>query len=202
MAEPTVPPPSQMPVPTKSGGPVLIIVALLLLSAIGFVMMKVMQKPEPTAEVKPPTKMLATAEPIADTPPPPPPPPPEEDAGATEDSGAKTPIAAGGGGPPCSGTCAGTPSSELQGALRSAGGSARGCYERALRQNAMLQGRMTVSLRVDTSGTVCAARVSQDELHSGEVSSCVLTMFRSRKFPAPKGGCADVSVPLSFSPKG
>jgi TonB family protein len=84
--------------------------------------------------------------------------------------------------------------------LAGRGAQARSCYERALRTNTMLQGRMVVSLRIGPSGSVCSANVTQNELDPG-VGNCVAQMFRTTSFPAPKGGCVDASVPLRFEPK-
>ena len=128
------------------------------------------------------------------------PPPVEEDAGAA-DAGTKVATGGGGASGPCAGSCTGTAGGDLASAVRGAAGGARGCYERALRQNSGLQGRLTVRLRVDPGGTVCGASIGRDEIHAAEVSSCVLGIFRGRKFPAPQGGCVDMDVPLSFTPK-
>lgn len=102
---------------------------------------------------------------------------------------------------PCSNKCTGTASGALSSALSSRAGSARPCYEHALRGNASLQGKLMINVRLDTQGSVCAASVVQDAIHSAEVSNCVLNMFRSAKFPAPTGGCVEVNVPLSFVPR-
>jgi TonB family protein len=81
-------------------------------------------------------------------------------------------------------------------------GSARPCYERALRVNSALQGKLTVSVKVDPQGNVCATSIAQDAVHSPEVSNCVMGMFRSARFPAPSGGgCVELQIPLSFVPR-
>jgi outer membrane biosynthesis protein TonB len=142
----------------------------------------------------------------APKPPPPafdlPPPPPPEDAGsdAEADSGQRKPSL----GPVnvCAMKCEGTSTGALDSALRGAAGASRGCYERALRTNSMLQGRVTVAVRVGPNGSVCSASIAQDSLHSSEVTSCVLGLFRGRPFPPPAGGsCVDASIPISFTPQ-
>jgi hypothetical protein len=110
----------------------------------------------------------------------------------------KRAVAAGGGG--C-GTCSGEVPPQLRSALASAANSARGCYERALRQNAMLQGKMLVSVKVGTHGNSCSANLVSDSLGDPSVATCVLQKFRGGQFPAPKGGCAEVNVPISFIPR-
>jgi outer membrane biosynthesis protein TonB len=130
-----------------------------------------------------------------------PPPPAEEDAGAAPTDTPKTAKKTGGGGGGCEAECRGTASADLQSALRGKAGQARGCYERALRQNATLEGRLVVNVRVGPRGQVCSAGVATDALHDAAVSQCVVQMFRSAVLPAPAGGCVDTAVPMNFKPK-
>jgi TonB family protein len=65
----------------------------------------------------------------------------------------------------------------------------------------MLQGKLMVSVKVDPNGNVCSASISQDGVHSNEVNSCVIGMFRGARFPPPSGGCVEVNVPMSFVPR-
>jgi TonB family protein len=144
-------------------------------------------------------------------PPPPlyaPPPPPKledlPDAGATgTKSVAKgtggTGVAASGPGT-CGATCNGQASGVLSSALRGAASSAQGCYMRALRTSEA-SGRMTVNVQVAQNGTVCNASITDDAVHSGEISSCVLSRFRGKSFPPPQGGCVSVNIPINFSIK-
>ena len=115
--------------------------------------------------------------------------------------GAATRVATAGGGPCAVNKCTGTTNSAITQALSARAGSARPCYERALRVNSGLQGKLTVNVRVDPQGNVCSASVIEDAIHSVEVSNCVMGMFRSAKFPPPTGGCVDARIPLSFVPR-
>jgi hypothetical protein len=56
-----------------------------------------------------------------------------------------------------------------------------------------------VNVQIGPSGQVCGASISNDTLHSNEVSTCVLSRFRSGSFPAPSGGCVTVQIPLNFT---
>jgi hypothetical protein len=152
-----------------------------------------------TASAKPPVD-----EPVALYAPPPPPKLEELDAGANTSapvaktgSGAPAP----GGLGPCGGTCTGTATGALTSALTGRAGSARSCYERALRTSESLSGSMMVRVQVGPSGQVCSASVEKDTLHSNEVAMCVLGRFRGQSLPAPSGGCVTVNIPLSFTPK-
>ena len=65
----------------------------------------------------------------------------------------------------------------------------------------MLQGKVVVAVKIGAQGNACGASIASDTLGDGAVSSCVLQKFRSGSFPAPAGGCVDVQVPISFTPK-
>jgi len=60
---------------------------------------------------------------------------------------------------------------------------------------------MALSVRVGSGGQVCSAAVTGDELGEVAVTACVTNLFRAGRFPAPDGGCVDVSVPMNFVPK-
>jgi outer membrane biosynthesis protein TonB len=154
----------------------------------------------PAAPPPKPPKPVAAPEPTPALEEPPPPPPKLEQVVDAAPKAAQRPKAASGGGP-CSAECTGTASAALQAALRAKGGQVRGCYERALRQNSMVQGRLVINVRVGPKGQVCSAGVAQNTLGDPGVASCVLQMFRSGAFPAPEGGCVDAQVPMNFVPK-
>jgi len=192
MSESIVPKP-----PQSSGGAIYIIAAFALVAAIGgLVCWKLKganEGPAPVASVVAPIATPSLLEP-------PPPPPPEEPVAAVVDSGAPhRPTAAA---PACGGKCTGTINSALSSAMSARAGSARPCYERALRVNSALSGKLTVSVKVDPQGNVCATSIAQDAIHSPEVANCVTGMFRSARFPAPSGGgCVELQIPLSFVPR-
>ena len=129
-----------------------------------------------------------------------PPPPPDDPIPEPSASAKKTTAPTGGGSYGCGAAQCGTPAPAMRGELQSRAGNARGCYERALRTNPTLQGRVVVAVRVDSGGSVCSASIAQDSV-GGDVAACILPMFRSGKFSPPTGGCADATVPLNFQPK-
>ncbi len=194
MPETSLPPPPK----NHGGGAFIGAVILMLLAMGGLLYWKFAGKDGP-----PP---LPSSTPSANTAPsfeePPPPPPPDEpDAGTKATSPKKHLIASGNGGG-CGGTCKGEVPAALRSALSGAAGSVRGCYERALRQNQMLQGKMVVAVRVGAhGGSTCSANIVSDSLGDPSVTSCVLQKFRAGQFPPPAGGCVDVQVPISFLPK-
>lgn len=154
----------------------------------------------PAAPNPPPVVSAAPAAPLLEEPPPPPPPPAEETAVApTEDAPKSTKKPTGGGG--CDGECKGTATAALTSALRGKAGQARGCYERALRQNATLEGRLVLNVRVGPRGQVCSATVGSSDLADPTVAQCVQQMFRAASLPAPTGGCVNTAVPMYFKPR-
>lgn len=192
MAESTPPPP-------KSGGsgPIIIAAILMLLLIGGLIVWKVTGTTEPPKESKPVTS-TPPAPPVMDEPPPPPPPPVvEEDAGKPEEKKVVKSGAPGG----CAKECTGTATGGLQSALSGRAAQSRGCYETALRNNATLEGTLTVAVKVGPGGSVCSARVVNDGLHDPGVANCVINKFAGSQLPAPQGGCAEVNVPLRFMPK-
>ncbi|PIE06073.1 MAG: hypothetical protein CSA75_01435 [Sorangium cellulosum] len=196
-------PPSSIPatVPKRSsGGPYIAAIVVLVLLIVGLVWYKFSDNKEPASQ--PPVIQSVTQNnhqpfPVLDIPP-----PPELDAAVDAASDAKKKTKVGVGRGLCSSPCNGNVSSALRAALSGNAGAARGCYERALRTNAMLQGRMMVAVRISSNGSVCSASIAQDSVGSPQVASCVLGLFRGKHFPAVTGGrCADVQVPLSFTPR-
>lgn len=80
-------------------------------------------------------------------------------------------------------------------------GGIRSCYERALRNNPTLSGRLEVRFTIGTSGRVTSA--SSSGLGAApEVGTCVAQRIRGLVFPAPTGGSVDFSFPFTFTPGG
>lgn len=77
----------------------------------------------------------------------------------------------------------------------------RACYERGLKQNHMLQGKVGLRMRVSKDGSVDAVQVG-GSLRDREVFSCIRNLAKSWKFAAPTGGrCAVLDVPYNFTPR-
>jgi len=189
-------PESTTPPPKHGSGAFIGAVILMLLAMGGLLYWKFGSKDTPPP-APPPQPSVATAPQLDEAPPPPP--PEEPDSGASPGPEKKKVVVASGGGG-C-GTCGGEAPPQLRSALTSTANSARGCYERALRQNAMLQGKMLVSVKVGAHGNSCTANLVNDSLGDPSVATCVLQKFRGGQFPPPKGGCVEVNVPISFIPK-
>jgi hypothetical protein len=193
------PRPSITPSGVPSSGAKYVVVAIALLAIIGAaVAWRMCQKPPPPTVV------------VVDAAPPPttsgrnpeddiPLPPPVEDAGP--DAGKKITYIPGTPSQCDAHTCKGQSGSELESALQFRVKQSHRCYDNALAQDPTLRGKMTVSVRVGANGQVCSASVSNNELGSSSVAQCVTGYFRGANFPAPRGGCADINIPINFVPR-
>ncbi len=77
----------------------------------------------------------------------------------------------------------------------------RNCYERRLKVNNRLEGRVNVRMRVSRTGAVDAVSVG-GTLNDSQVLSCVRGIANRIHFPAPTGGsCAVVAAPFNFTPR-
>lgn len=182
-----------------SGNGKFIVLALLLFGAIGGVIAwKTCQKPPEPVVIGPP-----------DAGPPPrpsknidddiPPPPVVEDSGA--DAGKKTQVIFTGN--QCDvKKCTGSTNSEVETALSFRAKQAHRCYDNALGQDPTLRGKVSIAVRIGSNGQACSAGVASNELTSAPgVANCVAGYFRGQNFPAPRGGCVDVNIPINFVPR-
>jgi len=77
----------------------------------------------------------------------------------------------------------------------------RNCYERQLKQNPVLEGSMTLAVRVAADGRVDGTQVS-GSLRDRDVFACVRNVASHMRFPAPGGrDCALIQVPFTFTPQ-
>lgn len=194
-------PESTTPPPPKSGSGGFIAVAAIMLLGMGALIYWKLSGKETPREPAAPTPSVAQKEPQLDLDlPPPPPPPAEKDAAADAEPG-KEVVKRARVNTGCSGECDGKEAPQLRAVLSGKAAQARGCYERALRQNPTLEGRLAVAMRIGLQGQVCRASVISDGLGDPAVTTCVLQNLRGMVYPAPKGGCVDVQLPMNFVSK-
>jgi TonB family protein len=84
--------------------------------------------------------------------------------------------------------------------FRSRAGALRSCYERQLKKNPKIGGKLVVQFKIGAAGRVTSARVAKDTVGAPAVGQCVLSRIRSWKFPKPEGGSVSVSKAILFSP--
>ncbi len=192
-------PDSLTPKKSKSSSSGFIAAAIVMLLLMGgLIYWKTRQGAQPPPAVTPSAPVESPAPPELEVPPPPPPPIEELDAGKEPKTIGPAKRGSAGG---CDANCNGTENPQLRSALASRGAQARGCYERVLRNNAGVEGRLLVSVTIGTQGQVCSVRVTDQGLGDVGVANCVQRMFQSGTFPAPSGGCVYAAVPLNFVQK-
>lgn len=75
------------------------------------------------------------------------------------------------------------------------------CYEDALEEGPPLAGRIAVRFLIESSGRVGWSCIAESRL-SAEIDRCVLQVFRSLRFPSPRGGgVVYVTYPLVLRPR-
>ncbi len=77
-------------------------------------------------------------------------------------------------------------------------GAVKACYERALKRNPNLSGKVVVHWTITAAGTVSGIDIEQDSLGDAEVSSCIKQLVARWRFPSPSGGAVEVSFPFVF----
>ncbi len=76
------------------------------------------------------------------------------------------------------------------------------CYERELRQNPTLQGRVAVQMTIQESGSVSGVRATENSTGSDAVASCVVRVIQGFRFnPGPEGGSVSYTFPFVFEPQ-
>jgi hypothetical protein len=198
-------PPSQdspAGIPSSGNAKYAAFVVILLLGMGAILLWKfVLSKPDqpvaqPTPSVTPPKPSASEEMPTSKLNAVPPPPPIASSAPSSTPRG---PAVAGGGGTGgCDAKCTGSAPGDLAGSLQVRASMARRCYQAALANDSSLKGRVTVAVKISPSGNVCSANVAQSDIPA--ISGCVAGVFRGGSFPAPRGGCVDTMVPMSFSP--
>ncbi len=83
--------------------------------------------------------------------------------------------------------------------VRSRLGAVKACYERALKRNPNLSGKIVIHWTITQAGTVSGVDVETDTLGDAEVASCIKLLVSHWRFPAPAGGSVEVSFPFVFS---
>jgi TonB family protein len=76
------------------------------------------------------------------------------------------------------------------------------CYEKELKNNPKLAGKVVVNFTIGETGEVTAYKVENSTINNAEVEQCILRMVRRWKFPPPSGGTVNVSYPFIFTAQG
>ncbi|GEM_PF-3649337 len=77
-------------------------------------------------------------------------------------------------------------------------GEVRYCYEKQLKINPNLEGKIEVKFTIGSDGHVSAASIEESTLNNMEVESCILFKVKNWTFPRPMGGSVTVIFPFIF----
>ncbi len=78
--------------------------------------------------------------------------------------------------------------------------SIQDCYEKELKRDASLQGKIEIEFTIGSGGEVEDARVSSNKMGSTAVGDCIVSRVRRWRFPEPDGGRVTVNYPFIFTP--
>ncbi len=82
--------------------------------------------------------------------------------------------------------------------VKSRANAIKGCYERQLKLEPTLKGKIAVRITINTQGKVSETEVDEDTLHSDAVISCIKGLIRFWKFPFTPESDAAVQFSWNF----
>jgi len=80
--------------------------------------------------------------------------------------------------------------------------SVQACYERELKRNPSLSGKIEVEFTIGENGRIEEALIAYNGMGSKPVGNCIVSRIRRWKFPKPDGGSVTVNFPFIFSSAG
>jgi TonB family protein len=89
---------------------------------------------------------------------------------------------------------------KLAGFVRARKSAIQGCYERELKRNPSLKGRVVIRFTITPQGTTSDIDVEENTLGNDAVASCIRTVIRGWRFPFKPEGEVPVSYPFVFAP--
>ncbi|MEL6544217.1 MAG: AgmX/PglI C-terminal domain-containing protein, partial [Myxococcota bacterium] len=78
--------------------------------------------------------------------------------------------------------------------------SLQDCYEKELKRDPSLAGKIEVEFTIGEDGRIEEAGVSNNTMGSDAVGSCIVSRVRRWRFPTPDGGSVTVNYPFIFTP--
>ncbi len=78
----------------------------------------------------------------------------------------------------------------------------QGCYERELRNDQTLAGKVVVQMTISEMGRASGVKTVHDGVGGGKVARCVGERLKRIRFPKPSGGTVTVRYPFVFTRKG
>jgi hypothetical protein len=83
-------------------------------------------------------------------------------------------------------------------------GRFRDCYQRGLRADPTMAGKVLISAQVDADGGVISTDVASVYGLSNDVTSCIASVVKAATFspPRPAGGASTLQIPVTFERAG
>lgn len=75
----------------------------------------------------------------------------------------------------------------------------KSCYERELRTDPTISGRLQLRFTITPTGGVSSARATENTTRSDALASCATNVISRLRFPAPEGGPVSYAFPLTFA---
>lgn len=89
---------------------------------------------------------------------------------------------------------------EIQRVISSHVGEIQYCYEKQLRTNTGLAGRVVLEWTVTSSGSVSVVKIATSSLASNDATKCMMDKVKNWKFPKPRGsGSVTIVYPFVFN---
>jgi hypothetical protein len=76
----------------------------------------------------------------------------------------------------------------------------RGCYERGLKRNPQLGGKLVLRIAISAAGTVTAVDLDDDTVDDPLLADCLRALILRWRFVAPAGGPVEIAFPFVFQP--
>ncbi len=77
----------------------------------------------------------------------------------------------------------------------------KACYERRLKVNSFLEGKLDLNIDVASTGKVTAISVNKDTVRDQQMLACVKRTIRRWQFPKPNGGRVIIGKTFNFKKK-
>jgi TonB family protein len=74
------------------------------------------------------------------------------------------------------------------------------CYERELKRDPGLSGKIEIEFTIDSNGRISEAFVASNRMGSDAVGDCIISRLKRWRFPKPDGGSVTVNFPFIFTP--
>lgn len=91
--------------------------------------------------------------------------------------------------------------SALKKAFNIHNGAMRKCYERVLKMQPGLEGKVKLTVKIGTDGKVDWAKAKGRSLNHPKINDCMERQARTIEFPKPTGGAVIVANPYTFTPQ-